>query len=61
MTSRRLITSTALATCLAGSLSGALAAEPAPGPTTVRVSLPTAALQVQINQVALERSGPKRA
>ncbi|WP_373715553.1 glycoside hydrolase family 9 protein [Roseateles sp.] len=61
MTSRRCITSTALATCLAGSLSGALAAEPAPGPTTVRVSLPTAALQVQINQVALERSGPKRA
>jgi len=54
-----MIARTALAACVAGSLS--CGAEPAPPVTTVSVSLPSAPLQVQMNQVALERLGPKRA
>ncbi len=48
----------ALALALSG---GACAAAPEASKTTVSVRLPTAPLLVQLNQVALERRGPKRA
>ncbi|MEH6416193.1 glycoside hydrolase family 9 protein [Pseudomonas sp. CGJS7] len=51
----------ALAMALASLLQVAAAASAEKSKTTVSVSLPKAPLLVQINQVALERQGPKRA
>lgn len=45
----------------AGLAAPALAAESSTGPSTVSVRLPTGALLVHINQVGLERLGPKQA
>ncbi|KQV48338.1 glycosyl hydrolase [Pelomonas sp. Root1217] len=50
-----------IAAALAAAMPLAVAAEAAAPVTTVSVQLPTEPLLVQINQVALERVGPKRA